>query len=62
MSETRRTSGTTAWQPSRRALATRSLTRALLLNGEAKREALAEHFEQFRPAMTSRRSCPVTRF
>lgn len=46
-------------QPSKRALATRSFTAASRLAGEARREALREHFELFVPSMN--RSCPVRR-
>jgi hypothetical protein len=48
-----------ARQPSQRALATRSLTTANRLTGEARREALREHFERFVPSMN--RSCPARR-
>lgn len=42
-----------------RGLATRSLRLALRLEGEAKRDALAKHFEEFTPGIFSSRSCPL---
>jgi hypothetical protein len=45
--------------PSRRALATRSFAAVMRLTGEARREALCEHFERFVPSMS--RSCPSHR-
>jgi len=44
-------------QPSRTALATRSATAAMRLTGDAQREALGRHFEQFAPAIGSHRQC-----
>jgi hypothetical protein len=44
------------WQPSRRALATRSLTAAMRLTGDAKRAALTAHFAEY---ATTRLSCSV---
>jgi len=43
-------------QPSRTALASRSLTAAGRLTGEAQRTALRNHFEAFPPSIGS--SCP----
>lgn len=44
-------------QPSRTALATRSLTAALRLTGDEQREALRKHFEEFAPPIY--RTCPA---
>jgi hypothetical protein len=57
--EARRHPDAAVRQPSQRALATRSLSAALRLTGEARREALREHFERFVPSMN--RSCPSHR-
>lgn len=43
---------------SKRAAATRSLRLALQQTGEARREALAAHFDTYMPG----RSCPVRKF
>ena len=47
--------GTARWQPSRRAQATASLVAADRLTGDAHREAIQRHFEEFVPP----RACPV---
>jgi hypothetical protein len=44
-------------QPSRTARATRSATAAMSLTGDAQREALGRHFEQFAPATGSYKQC-----
>ncbi|WP_157623364.1 hypothetical protein [Terrabacter sp. Root85] len=44
-------------QPSQRALATRSLTAALRLTGDDRREALRAHFDEFVPPR--RATCPL---
>lgn len=44
--------------PSRATLATRSLSAALSKQGEARRQALAEHFRRFAPPV-HRGACPV---
>lgn len=43
----------------RRALATRSLRLALQLEGDAKRDALKEHFAEFTPSVFARGSCAI---
>lgn len=47
-------------QPSRRALATRSWTALSRLEGDARRQALTEHFDRFPPAIVERQhTCSV---
>ena len=48
---------TSARQPSRTALATRSATATMTLTGDVQREALRQHFAQFPPSITKRVFC-----